>query len=92
MGNNAYPANKLKGAIKTGETSFLSFLLDNDTYDADRIEGDLDLIRSFYRAHGYADVRVRSGASYEADEGVVVTYRWTKAGNIVSDAWISYQT
>ena len=75
IGNNAYPSNKLKGAIKTGETNFLSFLLDNDTYDADRIEGDLDLIRRFYRAHGYADVRVRSGASYEADKkGVVVTF------------------
>ena len=30
-------ANKLKGVIKTGETNFLSFLFDNDIYDADRI-------------------------------------------------------
>ena len=65
VGNEAYPANKLQGVIKIGETNVLSFLLDNDTYDADRIENDLDLIRRFYLAHGYADMRVRQAASYQ---------------------------
>jgi len=75
VGNNAYPLNKLRSVIKTGATNFLSFLTDNDTYDADRIENDNDLIRRFYVAHGYADVRVRSAASYQADKkGVVVTF------------------
>jgi outer membrane protein insertion porin family len=75
IGNEAYPANKLQGVIKTGETNVLSFLLDNDTYDADRIENDLDLIRRFYLAHGYADMLVRQAASYQADKkGVVVTF------------------
>ena len=61
--------------IKTGTTNVLSFLLDNDGYDADRIEGDLDLLRRFYLAHGYADARVRSASTYEADKkGVVVTF------------------
>ena len=74
-GNNAYPAGKLKGVIKTGETNYLSFLLGNDAYDADRIENDCDFLRHFYLAHGYADVRVHSSASYEADrKGVVVTF------------------
>jgi len=75
VGNNAYPQDKLKSVIKTGTTNFLSFLLDNDGYDADRIEGDLDLIHRFYLAHGYADARVRSASTYEADKkGVVVTF------------------
>jgi outer membrane protein insertion porin family len=75
IGNNAYAANKLKGEIKSGETNLLSFLLDNDVYNADRIEGDLDLLRRFYLAHGYADVRVHSAASYEADsKGIVLTF------------------
>jgi outer membrane protein insertion porin family len=74
-GNNAYPSNKLNGVIKSGATSLLSFLLNNDVYDADRIEEDLDLLRRFYRAHGYADVRVRSTANYEADKkGVALTF------------------
>ena len=75
VGNKAFPQNKLQGVIKTGTTNFLSFLLDNDGYDADRIEGDLDLLRRFYLAHGYADARVRSASTYEADKkGVVVTF------------------
>ncbi len=75
VGNKAFPQNKLQGVIKTGTTNFLSFLLDNDGYDADRIEGDLDLIRRFYLAHGYADARVRSVSTYEAGKkGLVVTF------------------
>jgi outer membrane protein insertion porin family len=74
-GNNAFAANKLTGQIKTGKTNFLSFLLDNDIYDADKIENDCDLIRRFYRDHGYADAQVRSTASYEpSEQGVVLTY------------------
>ena len=53
IGNNAYAANKLKGEIKSGETNLLSFLLDNDIYDPDRIERDVDLLHRFYLAHGY---------------------------------------
>ena len=74
-GNAAVPANKLKGVIKTGESNLLSFLLNNDAYDADRIDEDRDLIRRFYRAHGYADVRVGASGSYDAGrKGVVVTF------------------
>jgi outer membrane protein insertion porin family len=74
-GNASYSASKLRGVIKTGETNFLSLLFNNDIYDADRIESDVDLIRHFYRNHGYADVRVRSLASYvAAKKGVVVTF------------------
>jgi outer membrane protein insertion porin family len=78
-GNTAFAANKLKGVIKTGETNFLSFLLDNDTYDADRIENDCDLIRQFYLARGYADVRVLSSANFDTDKkGVVLTFTLTE--------------
>ena len=74
-GNRAFPAYKLTGVIKTGKTNFLSFLLDNDIYNADKIEDDCDLLRHFYRDHGYADIGVHSSASYDADlKGVVVTY------------------
>ncbi len=75
VGNRTFASYKLTGVIKTGKSNFLSFLLDNDIYDADKIDNDCDLLRRFYRAHGYADVSVRSSASYEANlQGVVVTY------------------
>ncbi len=75
VGNDAFAASKLEGVVKTGATNFLSFLLDNDIYDADKIDNDCDLLRHFYLTHGYADVGVRSLASYEAQKkGVVVTF------------------
>ena len=58
--------------IKTGVTNLLSFALNNDSYDADRVENDRDLLRKFYRAHGYDDVRVVASASYDADKGGIV--------------------
>jgi outer membrane protein insertion porin family len=74
-GNNAFAAAKLKGEIKTGESNVLSFLFDNDIYDADRMESDRALIRHFYLTRGYADVNVRAAASYQAEkQGVVVTF------------------
>jgi outer membrane protein insertion porin family len=75
VGDRAFPPNKLTGVIKTGQTNPLSLLLDNDIYDPDRIENDTDLLRHFYLAHGYADVIVRSTASYEANaQAVVLTF------------------
>src|SRR5579862_162556 len=75
-GNNAFSTTKLKAVVKTGTTNVLSFILDNDTYDADRIDSDRDLVRRFYLAHGYADVKVSSEASYDAaQKGGVVTIK-----------------
>ncbi len=74
-GNRAFSETKLRGVIKTGVTNVVSFLLNNDTYDADKIENDRDLLRQFYRDHGYADVRVSSSGNYDAaTKSVVVTF------------------
>jgi outer membrane protein insertion porin family len=75
VGNSAFSTTKLKAAVKTGTTNVLSFLLDNDIYDADRIDSDRDLVRRFYLDHGYADVKVTSAANYDATQkGVVLTF------------------
>ncbi|MFY9692463.1 MAG: outer membrane protein assembly factor BamA [Xanthobacteraceae bacterium] len=75
-GNSAFSTTKLKAVVKTGTTNVLSFLLDNDVYDADRIESDRDLVRRFYLDHGYADVKVSSAAGYAAAaKGVVLTFK-----------------
>ena len=77
VGNQAYRSTELKGAIKTGETNLLSFFLDNDIYDADRIEQDRELLRRFYLKRGYVDIRVVSAAAqYEPDrKGIIVTFK-----------------
>ncbi|HXX49952.1 MAG TPA: outer membrane protein assembly factor BamA [Xanthobacteraceae bacterium] len=75
-GNTAFSQTKLRGVVKTGVTNPLSFLLDNDAYDADRVENDKDLLRRFYRAHGYVDVRISCATSYDAEKkGAVVTFK-----------------
>jgi outer membrane protein insertion porin family len=75
-GNHAYSSDQLKGAIRTGETNLLSFLLNNDVYDPDRIEADRDLLRRYYLRHGYADIRVVAArAEFDPDQkGFVVTF------------------
>jgi outer membrane protein insertion porin family len=75
-GNTAFSQIKLKAVVKTGVSNVLSFVLDNDIYDPDRIENDKDLVRRFYLAHGYADVRVSSVTQYDAGKkGAVVTFK-----------------
>jgi outer membrane protein insertion porin family len=76
VGNHAFSTDRLKAAIKTGETNLLSFLLDNDLYDPDRIEADRDQLRRFYLKHGYADIHITAAqAEYDpAQNGFVVTF------------------
>src|SRR5262249_31682497 len=67
---------RLKGAIKTGQSSLLSFLTGSDLFDPDRVEADRDLLRRWYLDHGFADVRI-APARAELDpaaKGIVVTY------------------
>ena len=76
VGNKSYSDYRLKEAIKTSESTFLSFLQTTDVYDPDRIEADRDLIRRFYLSHGYADVQVVSatGEYDPAKKGFVITF------------------
>ena len=67
--SHAFSAGRLKRVIKTTETNWLSFLQTTDIYDPDRVEADRDLLRRFYLAHGYADVRIVSAlGEYDPDE------------------------
>ncbi len=75
-GNTAFSETKLKAVVKTGVTNVFSFLLNNDAFDADRVDNDRDLLRRFYLAHGYADMRVSSATSYDAvTKSVMVTFK-----------------
>ncbi len=75
-GNAAFSATKLKAVVKTGVTNPLSFILNNDIYDADRIESDRDLIHRYYLAHGFPEMQVSASANYDAAQnGVVLTFK-----------------
>lgn len=74
-GNEAISTYKLSGVIKSGASNMLSFLTNNDIYDADRIENDRDLILRYYRAHGYADAKIRADTRYQPEShGVALTF------------------
>jgi outer membrane protein insertion porin family len=75
-GAKAYSYGRLKEVIKTSVSNWLSFLQTTDIYDPDRVEADRDLLRRFYLAHGYADVRIISavGEYDPARKGFIVTF------------------
>jgi outer membrane protein insertion porin family len=76
VGNRAYSGYRLRDVIKTGQSSILSFLKNNDLYDPDRIESDRELLRRYYLKNGYADVRIVSAVA-EFDpkrNGFVLTF------------------
>jgi len=62
-GNNAFNAGILKSVIRTKETGWLSWLLHDDTYDAQQLEIDKQLIRQYYANHGYPDAQVTSAVA-----------------------------
>lgn len=68
VGNSAYSTWRLRDVIKTGQSSILSFLKNNDLYDPDRAEADRELLRRWYLKNGYADVRIVAAVA-EFDPG-----------------------
>ncbi len=60
IGNEAFPASKLKSIMKTKERRFLRFLSSADRYDPDKIEYDKQLIKQFYNNNGFPNFNFTS--------------------------------
>ena len=75
-GNHVFGDRQLKAVIKTSASNLLSFLTGGDVYDPDRVDDDRELIRNYYRNHGYADASVSSArAEYDpATKGFTLTF------------------
>jgi outer membrane protein insertion porin family len=75
-GNKAFGKRQLGAVIKTSATSVLSFLTHSDVYDPDRVDGDREQLRLYYRSKGYADVSVpEAKAEYDtAAHGFTLTF------------------
>ncbi|MCB2082279.1 MAG: outer membrane protein assembly factor BamA [Rickettsiales bacterium] len=86
VGNEAFSDDRLKSILQTKETRWYRFFSSDDTYDADRINFDKELLRRYYAARGYADFRVLSVIAeltpeknafyltYSLEEGPVYTF------------------
>jgi len=68
-GNVSYSDTKLKAVVKTGITNLLSFALDNDSYDADRVENVVNCCANSIARTANEDVHVAASASYDAGKG-----------------------
>jgi outer membrane protein insertion porin family len=62
-GNQVFSDRRLRRVIQTNQANWLSFVLGGNTYDADRLEFDRELLRQFYLQRGYVDVRVLSSTA-----------------------------
>ncbi len=68
-GNHAFSGGTLRGAMITKQKTWWNPFLRNDTYDADRLEYDKELIRRYYLKNGYADIQVVSADAQLKPDG-----------------------
>ncbi len=76
VGNTVFGKRQLAAVIRTSATNMLSFLTGGDEYDPDRVAGDREALRTYYRSKGYADASVTSAkAEYDpALHGFTLTF------------------
>lgn len=76
VGNRAFTDRRLRQVLETKQAGFLRQLIRRDTYDAERIEVDKQLLRDFYQSRGYIDVQVVDATAELARErdGFFVTF------------------
>jgi outer membrane protein insertion porin family len=63
IGNQAFGDQRLRTVVDTRQSGILSFLRRGDVYDPDRVAGDEEKLRTFYRNRGYADMDVVSSVA-----------------------------
>lgn len=68
-GNKSFRDGTLKGVLITKQKSFWNPFLVNDTYDADRLQYDKELLRRHYLKNGYADVQIVSADARLTPDG-----------------------
>ncbi|MBV0911985.1 outer membrane protein assembly factor BamA [Anianabacter salinae] len=63
VGNRAYTDRRLRRVLETKQAGLLRAIVSSDTFVADRVEFDKQLLRDFYLARGYIDMQVLSASS-----------------------------
>jgi len=60
VGNNAFGEDDIRSGFTLDTANWLSWIRQDDRYAKEALEGDLEVLRSFYMDRGYADFRVES--------------------------------
>jgi outer membrane protein insertion porin family len=76
VGNRAYSDRRLRQVLATKQAGIFRRLIQSDTFIADRIEFDKQLLRDFYLARGYVDFQVLDavGEVTRERDGFFVTF------------------
>ena len=77
VGNRAYSDRRLRRVLESTQAGIFRVLIRSDTFVADRIAFDRQLLRDFYQARGYVDAQVLSVSSELSPErdGFFLTFR-----------------
>ena len=68
-GNKSFSADTLQGVLVTKQSSWWNPFLKNNTYDADRLEYDKELLRRYYLKNGFADIQVLAADAHLVPDG-----------------------
>ena len=60
VGNDSFEEEDIRGGFTLDTANWLSWIRQDDRYAKEALEGDLEILRSFYMDRGYADFRVDS--------------------------------
>ncbi len=60
VGNRTFSDRRLRGVLETKQAGVLRALIGRDTFVADRIEFDKQVLTDFYRSRGYVDFTVQN--------------------------------
>ncbi len=63
VGNRAYSDRRLRRVLGTKQAGLLRAIVSSDTFVADRVEFDRQLLRDFYLERGYVDMQILSASS-----------------------------
>jgi outer membrane protein insertion porin family len=76
VGNRAFSDRRLRQVLATKQAGLFRSIIQSDTFIADRIEFDKQLLRDFYAARGYADFQVLDavGEVTRERDGFFVTF------------------
>jgi len=60
VGNKTFPEKEIRADFTLDTANWLSWIRQDDRYAKEALEGDLEILRSFYMDRGYADFKIDS--------------------------------
>jgi len=76
VGNSAFSDRRLRRVLQTKQAGLLRTIIQRDTFSADQIEYDKQILIEFYKSKGYIDARVNDVKAELAEErdGYFITF------------------